>query len=624
MILDKVNSPDDIRELGIEDLYTLAEEIRRYIIDVVSRNGGHLAPSLGAVELTLALHYVFDTPRDVLIWDVGHQAYAHKIITGRREEFKGLRKFGGISGFLSREESEYDVFGAGHSSTSISAAVGIREALDKKGEKDTKVVAVIGDGALTAGVAFEGLNNAGAEEKDIIIVLNDNGMSISPNVGAIASFLSRKMTGKFMTALRNDIKDFLRKIGMPRAIELVRRIEDSMKSLIAPSALFESFGFTYVGPINGHRIEELSEAFENAKLRRRPLLIHVLTQKGRGYEPAEVDPEKFHGVGPFKVDNGTVEKKNKPPTYTSVFANTLIELAKSDGDIVAITAAMPTGTGLNKFKEVFPDRFYDVGIAEQHAVLMAGGMALKGLKPVVAIYSTFLQRAFDQMIHDIAIQNLPVIFALDRAGIVGEDGPTHHGIFDLSYIRLIPGFTIAVPKDENELRNLLYSAFKWPEGPKAIRYPRGAGWGVNIDEEFTFIEEGKWEILENGDHGVIFATGYGVYPAWNVVRRLQEEGVRIALVNSRFVKPMDVELLEKFRYAPFAVVVEENTVIGGLGGAIAEYYSENDGPRVFRFGINDMFPPVGSQAELRRFVGLDEEGIYQRLKDIVSGTLSHG
>ncbi len=624
MLLEKVNSPEDIRKLSVDELYTLAKEIRNYIIDVVSKNGGHLAPSLGAVELAIALHYVFNTPEDILVWDVGHQAYAHKIITGRRDEFKELRKFNGISGFLSIEESEYDVFGAGHSSTSISAALGIREALDRKGKKDTKVVAIIGDGALTAGVAFEALNNAGDSDKDIIVVLNDNGMSISPNVGAISSFLSRKMTGRFMTSLRNEVKNFLRKIGTPGAIELVRKIEDSIKSLLAPSALFEAMGFVYVGLINGHRIEELIEVFENAKIQERPLLIHVVTKKGKGYPPAESDPEKFHGIGPFDVKTGEVIKSNKPRSYTSVFADTLIKLAREDEDIVAITAAMPTGTGLNKFKEVFPDRFFDVGIAEQHAVLFAAGMAIKGLKPVVAIYSTFLQRAFDQLIHDVAIQKLPVIFALDRAGIVGEDGPTHHGIFDLSYLRLIPNFTIAVPKDENELKNLLYSAFRWEKGPKAIRYPRGAGVGVEVTDDFVFIEEGKWEILSDGEHGVIFAAGYPVYPVLKVAERLRKDGIKIAVVNARFVKPLDSEMLRSFESEPFAITVEENSIIGGLGGAVAEFYSERSGPPVFRIGLNDCFPPVGSQSDLRRLAGLDEDGLYRRIKEIISGILAHG
>ncbi len=621
MLLEKISSPEDLRKLNIDELNTLADEIRRYIIQVVSRTGGHLAPSLGAVELTLALHYVFDTPKDVIVWDVGHQAYAHKIITGRKNDFKKLRQFGGISGFLSRDESEYDVFGAGHSSTSISAALGIREALDKKGEKDTKVIAVIGDGALTAGVAFEALNNAGAkEDKDIIVILNDNGMSISPNVGAIASFLSRKMTGKLMTSLRNDVKNFLKKLGVPGAIDLVRRIEDSMKSIISPSSLFESFGFTYLGPINGHKIEELIEVFRNAKIQKRPLLIHVLTKKGKGYAPAEMNPEKFHGVGPFDVSSGEFSKSKKPPSYTSIFSNTLIKLAKSDEDIVAITAAMPSGTGLNKFKEVFPDRFYDVGIAEQHAVLLAAGMAIKGLKPVVAIYSTFLQRAFDQLIHDIALQNLSVIFALDRAGIVGEDGPTHHGIFDLSYLRLIPGFTVAVPKDENELKDLLYSAFQWGSGPKAIRYPRGAGVGVEVTEAFNLIPEGQWEILKEGHSGVIFATGYGVYPSLRVADKLAAEGINLAVVNARFIKPLDDKILKNYLHLPVVFVVEENNIVGGLGGAISEYYCDDKGPIVFRIGIKDMFPPVGSQSDVRKFVGLDEEGIYLQIKNLYSRT----
>jgi 1-deoxy-D-xylulose-5-phosphate synthase len=559
-ILDKIDSPDDLKGLRLRELEELASEVRRKIIETVSCTGGHLAPSLGAVELAISLHYVFEAPRDKIIWDVGHQAYAHKLITGRRDRFHTLRSHGGISGFPKRSESPYDAFDTGHSSTSISAGLGISTAKALKGEK-AKVVAVIGDGSLTAGMAFEGLNQAGETERDLVVVLNDNAMSIAPNVGAFSSFLSRKMTGKRFVNLKRDLENFIRSLpGVGENImSFVRKSEDSFITFFTPGMLFEAFRFKYIGPINGHRLEQLIEALKNTRHLKGPVLVHVLTQKGKGYEPAEKDPSHYHGVGCFEISTGCPSGagSGSVPSYTEVFGRTMVSLGRKHPKVFAITAAMPEGTGLTGFSEAFPERFLDVGIAEQHAVTFAAGLATEGFRPVVAIYSTFLQRAFDQIVHDVCLPNLPVVFAIDRGGLVGEDGPTHHGHFDISYLRSLPNMTVAAPKDEDELQHMLYTALMH-EGPMAIRYPRGKGEGVVMAQELERMAVGESEVLKEGEDLVIAALGSMVHPAMKAAERLEGEGLSVGVVNVRFVKPMDARLCGICASTELVLTVEEN------------------------------------------------------------------
>ena len=574
--LDKINSPADLKTLSLEDLRDLAEEIRKKIVETTSKTGGHLAPSLGTVELAIALHYVFDTPLDKIIWDVGHQAYAHKLITGRRDRFHTLRTYGGISGFPKRSESPYDTFDTGHSSTSISAGLGISTAKALKGEK-RKVISVIGDGSMTAGMAFEGLNQAGHTEKDLIVVLNDNAMSIAPNVGAFSSFISRKMTGKRFVNLKKDLENFIKSLpGVGENIlNFVRKSEDSFITFFTPGMMFEAFKFKYVGPIDGHRLDRLIETFNNTCHLEGPILVHVLTVKGKGYEFAEKDPAHFHGVGSFEIPTGFPPKGRPevPPSYTKVFGDAMVDLARENQKLFAITAAMPEGTGLSEFAKIFPERFLDVGIAEQHAVTFAAGLATEDFKPVVTIYSTFLQRAFDQIVHDVCLQNLPVIFAIDRGGLVGEDGPTHHGQFDITYLRSLPNMVLMAPKDENELRNMLYTALQH-EGPIAIRYPRGNGVGVPLDSEYKLIPIGEAEIVREGKDLAIFALGSMVYPSLDAALMLEKEGVQAGVVNCRFAKPLDRKLLEIASACGRVLVVEENTRQGGFGSAILEFFND--------------------------------------------------
>jgi len=620
-ILKKINSPEDIRKLDIDQLNTLAGEIRGKIIETTSKNGGHIAPSLGAVELTLAIHYVFDTPKDKLIWDVGHQAYAHKIITGRRDQFHTLRKKGGISGFPKREESIYDVFGVGHSSTSISAASGIAEARCLKDEK-FKVIAVIGDGSMTAGISFEGLNWSGDRKKDLIVVVNDNEMSISPNVGAMSSYLNRIMTGQRITKLRTDIKSFLKTIPGVGAqiIKFTKQAEESFKGFIVPGMLFEELGFQYVGPLQGHRLDHLIKNFRNIKKLNRPVLVHVVTKKGKGYKFAEDAPSKFHGLGPFDIDTGKpVVKSDTHPSYTKIFGETMVNLAKENPRIVAITAAMPQGTGLNLFAREIPKRFYDVGIAEQHGVTFAAGLATQGFVPVVAIYSSFLQRAYDQVIHDVCLQKLPVVFALDRGGVVGDDGPTHHGLFDYSFLRIIPNIVVMAPKDENELQHMLKTAVEYG-GPVSVRYPRGEGFGVSLDAAPTPIEIGKGEIIHEGTDLAIIAIGSTVYPALAAAGKLKSEGIGATVINSRFVKPLDRDLLcDTASSLKKIITVEENALHGGFGSAVLELFQETgiSDVTVKRLGINDKFVEQATQAELRSMYGIDEEGIAEAARELM-------
>ena len=619
-LLDTINSPADLKGLSLDELEGLADEIRQEIIKTVSKTGGHLAPSLGVVELTIALHRVFDAPNDKIIWDVGHQSYAHKLITGRRERFHTLRTFGGISGFPKRHESPYDTFDTGHSSTSISAGLGISTAKSLKGEKD-KVIAVIGDGSMTAGLAYEGLNQSGETEKDLIVVLNDNAMSISPNVGAFSSFLSRKMTGRRFVNFKKELENFIRSLpGVGENIlNLVRRSEDSFITFFTPGMLFEAFKFKYIGPIKGHRLDQLIETFNNTRHLQGPVLVHVLTVKGKGYKPAEEDPAYYHGVGSFEISTGSPpkNKRKSPPSYTEVFGNTMVELGRKNKKIFAITAAMPEGTGLTDFARAFPERFQDVGIAEQHAVTFAAGLVTEGFRPVVAIYSTFLQRAYDQIIHDVCMPNLPVVFAIDRGGLVGEDGPTHHGHFDITYLRSLPNMTVMAPKDENELRHMFYTALQH-SGPVAIRYPRGSALGVPMDPDYVTIPIGKAEILRQGKDLLIVALGTTVQPSLEAAAILEKEGFSVGVVNCRFVKPIDTTLGELASSSGRVLVVEENIRQGGLSGALLELFNDMGIQNLLlkRIGLPDKFVEHGPVSLLREKYGLDTPGILKEARDL--------
>lgn len=618
-VLDQIGGSNDVKKLDPEEMEQLCREIREEIISIVSRNGGHLASNLGVVELTTALHYVFDFPRDKVVWDVGHQSYVHKLLTGRKDRFHTLRQYGGISGFPKREESPYDAFDSGHSGTSISSALGMAEARRLKGEEG-KVIAVIGDGSMTAGLAFEGLNQAGHIDQDLIVILNDNEMSISRNVGALSSYLNRLMTGQFANRFRNEIKNFLEslppRIGK-KLLRFAKQAEESLKGLLVPGLLFEELGLQYIGPIDGHRMDYLIETFQNIKKLRGPILVHVITQKGKGYPPAETSPDQFHGVPPFVIETGEFRSKgNNPPSYTDVFGETLCQLAKENRRLIAITAAMQSGTGLEEFARQFPYRFYDIGIAEQHAVTFAAGLALEGMKPVVAIYSTFLQRAYDQVLQDVCLQNLPVVFALDRGGIVGEDGPTHQGLFDFSYLRHIPNLVIMVPKDENEFQHMIKTAMECPF-PTAFRYPRGKGVGVKREVPLRPIDIGKGEVLREGQDILIIAIGSTVYPSLRAAERLADAGIRAAVINSRFLKPLDGTLLcDWAKRTGKVLTVEENVLQGGFGSAVLELFQERGliSVQVKRLGIPDIFLEHGPQALLREKYGIDENGIIKGVK----------
>lgn len=618
-ILDTVHCPSDLRRLPEEALPQLAEEIRQFLLEHLSQTGGHLASGLGAVELTLALHYVFDTPRDLLVWDVGHQCYPHKVLTGRRQAFATLRAYGGLSGFLKREESEYDVFNAGHASTSISAALGMAAARDLKGEHH-RVVAIIGDGGLTGGMAMEGLNQAGYLRHRLMIILNDNEMSISPNVGALHGYLNRIIQGQPYRRLKDEIEQVL--LAIPRVgegmLKFAREAERMAKQLLVPGLLFEELGFTYVGPINGHSLPQLLTTLRAHRDDAHPVLIHVTTRKGKGWQPAEKDPVFWHGATPFSVETGEVAVGGgSAPSFTTVFGRALVELAGGDQRIVAITAAMPEGTGLDLFAKEFPGRFFDVGICEQHAVTFAAGLATQGLRPVVAIYSTFLQRAFDQIFHDVCLMRLPVVFVLDRGGLVGADGPTHHGVFDLSYLRMFPEMTLMAPKDEAELRHMLATALAHP-GPVALRYPRGAGYGVPCNEPARPLPVGRAEVLRQGPDGAIWAIGTMASEALRAAVRLAGEGgPDLTVVNARFVKPLDVELLTQHAGSGASLLtVEENALAGGFGSALGEALvaAGMSGVRLACVGVPDEYQPHGSVEILRARLDLDVEGICRRAR----------
>jgi 1-deoxy-D-xylulose-5-phosphate synthase len=621
-LLDAINNPQELKKLPPEFLPQLAKEIREKIISTVAHTGGHLAPSLGVVELSIALHYVFDCPRDKIVWDVGHQAYAHKLLTGRQDRFHTLRQHGGLSGFPKRCESPYDAFDTGHSSTSISAALGIASARCLKRERH-RVIAVIGDGSMTAGIAFEGLNNTGDLNKDLIVILNDNGMSIAPNVGALSSFFSRKLTRPTIVFLKKQVENLLRSfpaIGDDLVL-WAKKSEESFKAFITPGMLFEALKFTYLGPVNGHRLDHLIETFNNIKNLDGPILVHVLTAKGKGYQPAESDPTSFHGLGKFDPDTGEPKKSvSQVPSYTEVFGDTLVRLARENPKVVAITAAMPDGTGLVDFHKEFPTRFFDVGICEQHAVTFAGGLAVEGMRPIAVIYSTFLQRAYDQVLHDVCLQNLPVVFALDRAGIVGEDGETHQGLFDLAYLRHLPNMVVMAPKDENELRDMLLTAVEHP-GPIALRYPRGRGVGVAFSSTLNKVPIGKAEVLQEGQDLLILALGASVYPALEAAQELAKQGFSATVVNARFVKPLDEHLILSLAARHGRVLtVEENVVAGGFGSAVLELLADRglSGVTVKRLGIPDVFVEHGTQDILRKQYGLDAAGIVKSAQTILA------
>jgi len=609
-----IESPKDLKLLNSSQLKLLANEIRHKIITTVAKTGGHLASSLGVVELTIALHYIFNCPRDKTVWDVGHQSYAHKILTGRSKKFHTLRQYKGISGFPKIKESEYDAFGTGHSSTAISAALGIAKARDMKNE-NYKVIAVVGDGALTGGIAFEGLNQAGHLKSNLIVILNDNKMSISPNVGALSSYLGKMITHPKYKQTRKKVERFLKKWSK-KAAERALALEDTIRAMSGPGLLFKEMGFRYFGPIDGHNMESLTRLFNNIKDVKGPVLIHILTKKGKGYAYAEDEVTKFHGISQFNIENGEKISSGTHITYTDAFSNALIKSAKNNPKIIGITAAMAPGTGLDKFAREFPDRFFDVGIAEQHAVTFAAGLAIEGFKPVVAIYSTFLQRAYDQIIHDVCLQNLPVVFAIDRAGIVGEDGPTHHGPFDLSYLRNIPNMQIMAPKDENELGHMLKTALDL-NSPVAIRYPRGSGTGVGIENPLETIQIGKSEILKEGKDILILAVGPLVYKALEAANELDKK-ISVCVINTRFVKPLDektiINLSKKIKKI---ITIEENTFEGGFGSAVLELLEKNNiKADIRRIAIPDKFIEQGPQEQLRKNLGLTKNNIIKVIKEL--------
>lgn len=611
-ILDDIYSPDDIKVLSYEEMDRLAFEIRDFIIKTVADTGGHLASNLGVVELTLALHYHLNSPQDKIIWDVGHQSYIHKIITGRKDEFKTIRQYEGLSGYPKRSESVHDIIETGHSSTSIGSALGLALARDYE-QRNNRVYAVIGDGSLTAGMAFEALNHAGHLGRDMTVILNDNNMSISPNVGALSHYLSNIRIDPLVHKLKEDIEFIISRIPrigsvMSRTIE---RVKDGLKYTLLTGILFEEMGFTYIGPLDGHNIEELINNFKKADMIKGPVLIHVNTIKGKGYQPAENQPSKYHGVSPFKIGNGERKKKRVLPSYSEVFGRAMIKIGQLDSDLIGITAAMPEGTGLNIFKEKFSDRFYDVGIAEQHAVTLAAGLARGGKKPVVAIYSSFLQRAYDQIIHDTCIQNLPVVFAIDRSGIIGNDGETHQGTFDISFLRPIPNLTLMAPKDENELQHMLYTAVNLGS-PVAIRYPRGETYGIKIDQNLNQLEIGRAEVVKEGKDVLIIAIGSRVYPSLEAAHQLAEQGIEAEVINARFIKPLDKDLLvDKIKKFKKVVTVEEQVLSGGFGTAVLELINEEQLEGIFlkRIGLPDSFIPHGSQEMMRSLYGIDTSGI---------------
>jgi 1-deoxy-D-xylulose-5-phosphate synthase len=619
-LLKAIHSPGDLKRLSPEQFPELCQEIREQIISVVSHVGGHLASNLGVVELTVALHYLLDTPKDKIVWDTSNQAYTHKLLTGRREQFHTLRQYGGLSGFCKREESVYDTFNAGHAGTGVSAAFGMVEAREQKKEKH-KVICIVGDGAMTAGMTLEGLHHAGGSGKDFLVILNDNQMSISKNVGAISAYLNRTFTGEFYARVREETGQLLRKIphiGYEME-KIARRAEELAKGAILPGLLFEELGFQYVGPIDGHNFEHLLPTLENVVRMKGPVLLHVITKKGLGYEPAMANPVWFHACPSFVRETGAPAKKSPRPTYTALAVDTLVKLAKEDKRIVAITAAMCEGTGLNAFEKALPDRIYDVGIAEQHAVTFAAGLAAQGMKPVCAIYSTFLQRSYDQIVHDVATQNLPVTFCIDRGGLVAEDGTTHHGAFDYAFLRHVPNMVVMAPKDENELQHLIKTAVSY-DGPASVRYPRGVSLGVSMDPKPAALPIGKAELMRDGSDVAIVSIGVTTWQAYRAAERLEQEGISTAVVNARFVKPLDKDLIvDVAKRVRYLITVEEGAKMGGFGSAVLEAISD-EGITHLRtkiIGLPDWYIEQGPQDLLRERYGLTTEGIYESIKELL-------
>ena len=613
-MLEKINGPKDIKALSWEELDVLGQEIRQFLIEKISATGGHLASNLGVVELTMAIYRTFDLPEDKVIWDVGHQAYTHKILSGRKD-FDDLRQFGGISGFPKRAESPCDSFNTGHSSTSISAGLGMAIGRDLRGE-DYHVISIIGDGALTGGMAYEALNNAARINKNFIIILNDNNMSISENVGGMSKYLSGIRTGAGYNDLKRQITDLLEKVPVagPRMIRRISMIKQGLKQLLIPGMLFEDMGITYLGPVDGHDVKQLSRVLNEAKRLDHAVLVHVLTKKGKGYAPAEKNPSAFHGVNPFDISTGKPKKAKTAPSYTDVFSKKLVELAGRDKRIVAITAAMPDGTGLTRFKNEFPDRFFDVGIAEQHAVTSAAGMAAAGMRPVVAVYSSFLQRGFDQILHDVCIQNLPVVFAVDRAGLVGSDGETHQGIFDLSYLTCIPNMAVLAPKNRWELEKELEFAFQYP-GPIAIRYPRGEGY-QGLEGYQAPVEFRRGELISEGEGIALLAVGSMVSTAEHIRDKLKEEGYDLTLANGRFIKPIDVKLVDRLAATHDCIVtLEENVLQGGFGLQVTSYVHKHyPDVRVLNIALPDAYVEHGNVSLLREALGIDSDSIIRRMR----------
>lgn len=616
-ILLNIDSPEDIRKLTTADLKILCDEVREYMIDIVSQVGGHFGGGLGTVELTVALHRVFETPKDILVWDTGHQAYPHKILTGRRDKLNTIRQLNGISGFLKRNESEYDAFGAGHASTSISAALGIAVARDKN-KDDKRVVAIIGDGAMTGGMAYEAMNNTGLIKSNMIVVLNDNRMSIAPNNWQIANYFTEMISHPEYNKFKGAIWDLTGKLDQfgDRMRKVAARLESGIKSIITPGMLFEALGFRYFGPVNGHNIGQLVKLFDQVKDLSGPILVHVLTEKGKGYKPAEGHSQKLHASTPFdKMTGIAIKKPGGPASFTSIFGDSLVEIMKENEKVVGITAAMPDGTGLDRVQKAFPERYFDVGIAEEHAVTFSAGLATQGIIPVVAVYSTFLQRAFDQIVHDVCLQNLHVVFVMDRAGLVGADGPTHHGSFDLSYLRIMPNMVLMAPKDESELRNMLHTAIEY-NGPIALRYPRGSALGVELSVKFENIEIGKSEKLNEGEDIAILAVGTMVNYAVEAANILKEENISCEIVNMRFIKPLDYEMLDSVSNKFDKIVtLEENALPGGFGTGVLEYFGEkNYKNNILRIGLPDKFVEHGTQKELHRILGIDAKGIVEQIR----------
>jgi len=624
--LTRIDSPADLKKIPREELPKVAEELRNYMISVISKIGGHLASSLGTTELTIALHYIFDAPKDKIVWDVGHQAYGHKVLTGRRDRFPTIRQYGGLSGFPARDESPYDTFNVAHAGTAISGALGMAVARDLKGE-DYHVIAVVGDAGLTSGLELEGINNLGTLQKKVLVILNDNMMSISPNVGAFSGYLNRIVHGQAYHRLREEVEKMILSVPRlgPRLLRLSKDLVESAKTKLIPGLVFEELGFDYIGPINGHSIDDLLDVLAKVKENPHPTLVHVVTQKGKGYPHAEQLPVKYHGVTQFDISTGAFHKTPaKEPTYTAVFGKAICQLAQKDPRIVAITAAMSEGTGLNEFAARFPERFFDVGIAEQHAVTFATGLACEGMRPVVAIYSTFLQRAFDQVMHDTCLMRAPVTFVLDRGGIVGADGPTHHGLYDLVYLSVLPGMVVMAPKDENELRHMLYTALT-VDGPGALRYARGNGMGVLLDPEFKRLEIGKGEILREGDDIGILALGSMVYPCLEAATRLETLGIQATVINARFMKPLDEELISCLAAEKqFLVTAEEGTEAGGFGAHVAALLHDRKIPTsILRIAVPDRIIPHGAPSLLHAKYGLDVDGIVEKIRNFAHEFPAH-